>query len=400
MNPMSNPLRLAGEPIAPPPGPAVLAMGFRPFFFAAALFGAVVIPLWIVMFTGHVPPGGGLPATWWHAHEMLYGYTAAVLVGFLLTAVRNWTGGHMTAANGALGALVGLWVLGRVAHAPGVPGGWWSALPDMAFLLSTTFAIGRPLIKKGSRRNYGFLVALPVMAAASLGLHIAASGGGASLLRPSLDVPVAVMVGVMTIVAGRIVPMFTRNGLGVEFTRVAPIEAVLPYALAAVVAVAVLTLPAPVEAAVLVLAGALVLGRMAGWRSLQTFGAPLLWVLHIGHAWIGVGLALQGAAALGWVSPSAGLHAITAGAIGSLTVGMMARVSLGHTGRLLATSPMITASLAFVVLAGALRVTAAFLPDIGPLLHSAGAAWSLSLLLWLLVYTPIVWRPRADGKPG
>lgn len=373
-------------------------MGFRPFFLAAAFFGAIVMPLWLVMFAGALGPGGGLPPTWWHAHEMLLGYTGAVLAGFLLTAVRNWTGGHFTAANGSLAALVALWALGRVAHAPGVAGGWWSALPDVAWLLGTTVAIGRPLLRKGSRRNYGFLVALPMLAASSLGLHLALGAGWA--LRPSLDVPVAVIAAVMAVVAGRIVPMFTRNALELEPRRIEPLERVLPSVLGAVVVVAALDLPAMVEGAVLLTAGAALLVRMTGWNSLATLRAPILWILHIGHAWVGVGLALQGAASFGWAPPSAGLHAITAGAIGSLTLGMMARVSLGHTGRVLRVHGSISVAFGMMVLAGLLRVSAPFLGTPRMMLDSAGTLWSLSLILFLVVYTPILFRPRADGKPG
>jgi uncharacterized protein involved in response to NO len=206
------------------------------------------------------------------------------------------------------------------------------------------------------------------------------------------------------VVAGRIVPMFTANGLGVEPTRVAWAEKALPPVLVGVVATTILELPGAVEGAVLALAGALVLARMTGWRSLATRSAPLLWILHVGHAFLGVGLLLWAASAFTG-SPaaalrSAGLHAITAGAIGSLTLGMMARVSLGHTGRMLVSRPSITAAFGLMVAAGLLRMVAALLPGAAWLLHGAGAAWSLALLIFTVVYTPILTRPRADGKPG
>ncbi len=397
--PIGGSLRMVGDPVALPPGLPLMAMGFRPFFLGAALFGAVVIPVWLLLLTGKLGAGGGLPATWWHAHEMLLGYTGAVLAGFLLTAVRNWTGGRPTAANGSLAVLVGLWGLGRLAHAPGVPGGWWSALPDVAWLLGTTLAIGRPLWAARSWRNYGFLAALPALGAASLGLHLAAAGE-ASLLRPSLDGPVAIVVVIMVVVAGRIVPMFTRNGLGVETTRSMVVEKTLPYALGAIVVCALTRLPPAVEGAALAATGALLLLRMAGWRSYATRKSPLLWILHGGHAFIGIGLLLQAGAVFAWVSPSAGLHAITAGAIGSLTLGMMARVTLGHTGHALKVDHSTTLAFGLISLSAVLRVIASLVGTQGVLLQVAGSAWSLALLLWLGRNARVLLTRRPDGKPG
>ncbi len=393
---MKQPLRLAGEPIAPPPGPVVLAMGFRPFFILAALFGAVVMPLWLGVFTGRLGPGAGMLPTSWHAHEMFFGYTGAVLAGFLLTAVRRWSGGHLTAANGSLAALCTLWLVGRILHAPGVAGGWWSALPDVGWLLGTTVAIGRPLVRAGSRRNYGFLVALPLLAVASLGMHLSDE----PLRRQSLEVPIAVMAAIMAVVAGRIVPMFTRNALGVESTRVGWIEKVLPLGLGAVVVVTVAPSSDPVAGGVYGCVGMLVLGRMVGWKSLATVSAPLLWILHIGHFWIGAGLLLLGAAGFGLVEISAGRHAITAGAIGSLTLGMMARVSLGHTGRELRVTRLTSVAFMMMVLAGLLRVTASLVGTSQQLLNGAGALWGLSLTAFLVGYLPILVAARVDGKPG
>ena len=396
---MRESLRLAGEPIAPPPGPAVLAMGFRPFFLLAAAYGAVILPLWLVVHGGSLPPGGGLPPTWWHAHELLLGYTGAVLAGFLLTAVRHWSGGHPTAANGSLAALCGLWIAGRAAHAPGLDLGLWSAAPDVLWLLGTTWAIGRPLVRARSKRNYGFLVALPLLAAASLGMHLAADGV-AEAARPSLRVPVSVLAVIMAVVAGRIVPLFTRNALELEPRRFGLLERVLPLALGGVLLTALAPLPSALEAAALAAAGALLLVRMAGWNSLATLGTPILWILHVGHGFVGLGLLLQAGGALGVVPPSAGLHAITAGGIGSLTLGMMARVGLGHTGRPLRVSRPIVAAFALMVGAGALRVLAPVLGTPTALLHVAGTAWSVALLLFLFVYGPLLVAPRPDGKPG
>ena len=397
---MKIPLRLASDPLPSPPGPVVLATGFRIFFLTGAAFGALSVPLWLILLAGGVSPPSALPPAWWHAHEMIIGYGGAVLAGFLLTAVRMWTGGRATAANGALLLLALGWLAGRIVHLPGIPDlGPATALPDVAWLLGLTVAIGRPLLQAGSRRNYGFLVALPVLAAISAALHLART------TRPDLgstllDLGVIVIVAVLAVVGGRIVPLFTRNALPALGVGAVPTaERLLPPALGCALA-APLVGPGWTQAALLSVAGVVLAARMARWRSLGTRDEPLLWILHLGCWWLPVGLFAKAAGAVSLIPTAVGLHALGAGAIGSLTLGMLARVSLGHTGRRLAAGRIVTAAFLAMIGAGVVRAVAPLAGTPPWMLHAAGALWSLALLLWLIRFVPILLTARPDGQPG
>ncbi len=395
---MKIPLRLAGEPLPPPPGPVVLATGFRPFFLAAGVSGVLAVPLWLMLLYGGSSATSVLPGTAWHGHEMLFGYGGAVLAGFLLTAVRHWSGGRPTAANGPLALLVLAWVLGRVANAPGVPGGLWSAIPDVAWLLGLTWAIGKPLIQAKSKRNYGFLLALPLLAACTVALHHPAAVAWSSRL---LELVLMVFVAILAVVGGRIVPLFTRNArpeLGVE--SIPAIERLVPFALAAALLAPLVGDWPSAHAGLLGIAAAVLAARMVKWGSLGTRDEPLLWILHVGCVWLPVGLASLAAGTVGLMPASVGLHALSAGALGSLTIGMLGRVSLGHTGRTLAAGTGATVAFATMVAAGIARTVAPLFGTPTMLLMIAGTLWSVSLLVWLVVYTPILISPRADGKPG
>lgn len=392
---MKIPLRLAGEPLPPPPGPVVLATGFRPFFLGAAAFAVVGIPLWLVLLTA----GGktGLPGTQWHGHEMVFGYGGAVLAGFLLTAVRHWSGGRATAANGPLALLVLAWLAGRIVHLPGVPDfGVGAALPDVAWLIGITIAIGRPLVAAGSKRNYGFLVALPALAALTIALHLG-KWDGAFLLELAL----MIFVAILAVVGGRIVPLFTRNArpaLGVE--SIAAVEKIVPLGLALVVIAPFLRAVPGARAVFLVIGGGILLARMVRWRALGTRDEPLLWILHVGCWWLPVGLFALAAGSMAWIPAAVGTHALAAGALGSLTIGMLARVSLGHTGRPLTAPRSATVAFVAVVLAGLVRTAAPLFGTPTGMLHASGALWSLGFVAFLVGYARILVTPRADGKPG
>lgn len=384
-------LRLAGEPLPPPPGPILLATGFRPFFLLAALWGALAMPLWLLLLTrGGTTP---LPGAAWHGHESLVGYTGAVLAGFLLTAARHWSGGRPTAANGALGALVALWALGRIVHLPGVPGGWWTALPDAGWLLGVAVAIGRPLFAARSRRNYGLALAMGVLAALSVLSHSPAWASWA--LRTALAVEVAILA----VVSGRIVPLFTGNARAHADVRRASLEQAVGPACVLLAVLVALPTPPVLRTLVGLWAGGLLLARMGGWRTASTLDEPLLWVLHAGCAWLGFGVLLQAVAELLPGLVTVGRHAVTVGALGTLTLGMMARVSLGHTGRPLRAAPLATVGFALMIAAGLARVAAALVPDVH-LLWAAAGLWSSALLLWLVNALPALTTPRPDGKAG
>ena len=383
------------------------ASGFRPFFLAAALLAVLAVPLWLLVMSGSSSVGGGyLQPMGWHAHEMVFGFSSAVVAGFLLTAVKNWTG-RDTATGGALYGLALLWLLGRIVLLLG------SSLPkplvalvDLAFLPAVALALARPLVAAGSKRNYVMLAVLGALFAANLAVHLDALGvlEGWQLRASRAGVDIIVLLA--AIIAGRVIPMFTRNTTG--SARVASVKVLDVAALAAIAGYSILDVARPSSSAagVAALAAAvLVVARSAQWGSVPALRHPLLWILHFGHGWIAVGLALR-AASVAFVSvpPSAGTHALTVGAIGSLTLGMMARVSLGHTGRPLVVAPIMTTAFVLVTLAACLRV-------FGPLVGSSsvsylawlvvsGVAWSCAFALYVLGYAKILVSPRADGKPG
>jgi|SRR5579859_2511515 len=316
---------------------ALGAKGFRPFFLLAAVFAGAIVPLWILVLAGAARPAGYVDATSWHAHEMVLGYALAVMAGFLLTAVGNWTQ-RETLTGAPLLGLAGLWGLGRVAmlFAGVLPRGL-VALVDLAFLPALTVVLARPLVATGNRRNFVMLAVLGALFAADVVFHLAGVGVvGRGAARTACLVALDVVVLVTMIIAGRVFPMFTRNATGIAAVRSIPSLDLLT-----VVAMAILTLLdalVPGRAPASAFAGAvglLAAARAARWGARHTARHPLLWILHAGYGWLVAGLLLRALAALapGWLPGSLATHALTVGAVGSLTLGMMARVALGHTGR-------------------------------------------------------------------
>lgn len=396
------PLFGPSEPAARPAGVPVLAKGFRPFFPLAAAFAGFAVPLWLLVLSGTSSAPVTFDPIAWHAHEMIFGFTAAVLAGFLLTAVGNWTG-RETATGGALAGLVALWALGRVAVSAG------TALPrpiiaaiDLAFLPALAVIILRPLAATGNRRNFVMVGVLMALFASNLVMHLARD---AAVVRRASLVAVDIVVLVIALMAGRVVPMFTRNATRLDRVMSSPRLDVAALATVAVVTVLDATIgDAPAVLAVAPgLAAVLLAVRARRWGTLYTGRAPLLWILHLGYMFLPLGFALRAAGRLWSAIPSSSAtHALTAGGIGLMTLGMMARVPLGHTGRPLSVGwPM---SLAFVLasLAAILRTVAPFLDPSRWLysMRAAGALFSLAFAIYAVVFTPICLAPRVDGKPG
>ncbi len=404
---MPRALHLHGEIPAPASRPAValFAKGFRPFFLLASAFATLIVPLWLLIVRGHVTPRPYLDPMSWHAHEMVFGYVTAVIAGFLLTAVGNWTQ-RDTAVGAPLGALAGLWVAGRVAMllAGSLPRSL-SAIVDLLFLPALLIALGHPLLATRSRRNYGLLALVAALFAANLVMHLEALGVLAygAARRASLAAVDLVLV-VISVIAGRVFPMFTRNA-----TQVASIRSIRALDLLAVGGMVLLTLmdalafgsqPAAVLSGVVAVLAA---ARAVHWGARHSLRQPLLWILHAGYAWMIVGLVLRAVAGFEpSLFASLATHALTVGVIGSLTLGMMARVSLGHTGRVLAVARPIAWAFAAINLAAVLR---ALVPIVAPAsylaaLIASGTLWTLGFLAFLIVYAPILTKPRVDGKPG
>ncbi|HRE89738.1 MAG TPA: NnrS family protein [Myxococcota bacterium] len=379
----------------------IWALGFRPFFLLAALLVALWLPLWLGIHLG----GLGVPLVLdpgsWHAHELLFGFAGAVLAGFLLTAARNWTKGEVPTGR-SLMALVLLWVAGRLLM---LLGGDLPlavvAIVTCAFLPAVAVSLMRTLVKAKNRRNYAFPILLLVMGGFEVALFALDFAERRALLRASLDVVVVFLV----VMGGRVIPFFTRNALK-DATVSTPswLAWGATISTAALIPAGLLFVETPlVPAVVALVAGALNLARLSGWASLATRRNALLWVLHLGYLWVGLGLVLRGLSV--WVPELGGpslAHSLAIGALGTLVVGMMARVALGHTGRPLVAPRLMVAAFVLPTVAALLRVG---LPVVSPDLYSvamtsSGVAMSVAFLLFAIVYAPILTRPRVDGAPG
>lgn len=374
-------------------------LGFRPFYLLAAVFAALSVPLWIAQYYGwlSVFPHVGLS---WHMHEMVFGMVIAVVIGFLYTAGRNWTG-LWTPRKTHLAALAALWLAGRIAMLT-APAGVAAAI-DLLFLPFAAWPLYRVLQQSGNKRNLFLAGLLGLLTIANIVFHGAVLGWIA--VAPALPIQAAILIVVVieSVIGARVIPMFTANGAPGTKPIVHPKRDKIALALMASASLAwVFGLPAPAIAALASAAACAVLLRLAGWKPHRTLHVPLLWILHLSYGWIPIGFFLLALAALNVVSASAAFHALTVGSMAGLIIGMMTRTSLGHTGRPLASG---RAELAMYVLiqAGAFaRVWAAI--DMGAMHNSALIAstvcWSIAFLLYVVVYGPYLVRPRLDGREG
>jgi uncharacterized protein involved in response to NO len=376
------------------------ALGFRPFFLAAGVYAVLLMALWLAMLQGGVEPGS-LPPLVWHGHEMLFGFTVAVIAGFLLTAAQNWTG-IRTPSGKPLAALFLLWLAGRVAFLlPGVPAGLVAAV-DLAFLPVLALALALPILRAKQLHNYPFPVMLLALTVANALVHGEALGWTATASE-GLHLATYVVVTMIVVMGGRVIPSFTDNKLRTRARRWKAIEILVPVVTIGALLAAVVAPVSPATAVLAAIAAAVHAIRLAGWYTKQYWSVPLLWVLHLGYGWIALGFALLALAAAG-VGSAAGsaLHAFTAGAIGVLTLGMMARVSLGHTGRMLEPAALMSWAFAAANLAALVRVA---VPLVLPQAYATGMAvagglWTVAFVLFAAIYTPVLLRPRVDGKPG
>ena len=384
-------------------GGSLAGKGFRPFFILAAAFAAALMPLWLLALAGLVRPTAYFDATTWHAHELIFGYAGAVIAGFLLTAASNWTT-RETLTGPPLLAVAALWCAARIAFVtPGLPREVTAAL-DLAFLPAIALSIARPIAASRSRRNYVMVAVLFALWVANATIHLDVLGLLPEWRRRGALVGVDLVILLIVVMAGRILPMFTRNATGVASIRSHPrldlAASGAVFALLAVDAVAPGSGWAELLAAA---AGLATAARAAHWGMRHTLGHPLLWILHVGCAWIPIGLALRVAAHFTSAIPvSIATHALTVGAIGAVTLGMMARVSLGHTGRRLVVGWPITAAFALVTGAAMIRVIAPLfdMRAYRASLFASGGLWTLAFGLFLAVFAPVLMTARADGTPG
>jgi uncharacterized protein involved in response to NO len=364
---------------------ALFALGFRPFYLLAGAYAALAVPVWVLQYVDWLPILDPL----WHAHEMLFGYAFAVIAGFLLTAVRAWTG-VPTPAGAALAAIAALWLCARILAFHSLPA---AALADAAFALAVAWGIGRPLVASRNR-NWFFIVLVLALGAASSAFQ--------NLPRAALATGLDLVLLVMVIIGGRVIPGFTNNAIpGAGARRISWLEYAATGSVLLLLILDLFNFRQAASIAALV-AAAVHAARLSLWAPLRTRARPILWILHLSYAWIVVHLALRGCAGFGLVAPTLATHALTIGAIGGLTLGMMTRTARGHTARPLVAGRAETVAYVLVQLAAAVRV---FLPLLLPAAYVPAVAlsavlWSAAFAVFVVVYYPILSRPRLDGQPG
>lgn len=380
-------------------GPAFYSHGFRSFFMFAGIWGAMAMSVWVVLLAMGIPIPSRMAGVDWHMHEMVFGYAPAVIAGFLLTAVPNWTG-RLPILGWPNALLSGLWVLGRVAifYSAYLPL-WAAPIIDVSFLIIFAWVIGTEIIAAKNWRNLKVLVILIALAATNILFHFEAIYGFA-YEGYSIRLGVGIIVLLITIIGGRVIPSFTRNWLvkqgksrlpqprgrvddGVEFATglLLIIWVVVPEGAGAGVGWALLAL--------------FHLYRLWRWVGWQTFAEPMVAILHAGYLFIPLGFFMLAARNL---FPDLGLplipHAWMVGAIGVMTLAMMSRASLGHSGRPIQSNWVVNTIFALIIGAALLRMTVDFMPGNLGLLHSSALAWIAGFSVFILGYFPIFTKPR------
>ncbi|SFC24943.1 NnrS family protein [Tropicimonas isoalkanivorans] len=379
-------------------GPALFSGGFRPFFLAATLFGLCVVPVWLFVWRGDIALAGPFPAIDWHVHEMIFGYGAAVLAGFLFTAVPNWTG-RMPARGWPLALLLLLWLAGRMAvwGALGIPG-IGVFFVDQAFLLAVVAMIVREIVAGRNWRNLRVVIPVALLWVTNVAFHFQVMSDGSTEAVRRLGI--AILVFLIMLIGGRIVPSFTRNWLakaGIQRMPVPPNRFDALCIAVGVVALLIWSLaPEAVATAIIAsVAAALHLARLLRWRGVATWRSPLLWMLHVAYLTIPFGLLAAAVAAMGWVGASVPVHVFGIGAVGGMTVAVMMRATMGHTGRALSAGPVLTTAFAFVLAATITRIagTMEFWPGVDGILL-AGVFWTAAFALLVFRLAPWLLREK------
>ena len=381
-------------------GPAILSWGFRPFFLFGALWAAVAMAMWLAWIVGGAAPPGRFAPVDWHVHELLWGWLAAIFAGFLLTAIPNWTG-RLPVMGAPLAGLAGLWLLGRAAVLLS------EALPPalvaagaLAAPVALLAVAGREIVAGRAWRNLPVLGLVALHAAGGALFHWEAASGGLAVGGYGARLGIASAVGMVLLIGGRITPSFTRNWLA----RRAPGPLPAPMGrfdaaallLAAVALTAWTAAPgAPASGWLTLAAGLAHCARLARWAGWRTLAEPMVTVLHAGYGFAALGMLLTAWAILGDAPPVAGLHAWTAGAAGVMTLAVMTRASLGHTGRALTAGAGVSVLYLAAILGALARILAAFQPAQLWLTHAAAALWIIAFGGFVALY----WRVLTAPKP-
>jgi uncharacterized protein involved in response to NO len=378
-------------------GLPLFALGFRPFYLLAAAFAAASVPAWVATQLGWESTLRiDLP---WHMHEMVFGFVLAVVIGFLYTAGRNWTG-LWTPRGAHLAALAGLWLAGRVAML--APSPFLAAVVDGAFLPCAAWPLYQVLKRSGNRRNMFLAGLLGLLTLANLLFH--ASVLGLVRLDPLRPIHGAIMLIVVieAVIGGRVIPMFTANAVpGTKPVQHAERDRIALALTALAGAAWAFPFPAPLAAALAAAAAVAQLTRLLGWKPQRTLKQPLLWILHLSYAWIPLGFIALACAELGLAPLSAAVHLLAVGALAGLILGMVTRTALGHTGRALRAGRAETACYVLIQAGVLARFAAAVVPAWRePALVLAAACWSSAFALYFTTYFPYLTAPRIDGREG
>ncbi|MCC6919334.1 MAG: NnrS family protein [Alphaproteobacteria bacterium] len=385
--------------------PPFLRAGFRPFFLGGALWALTVMTLWVCFLAGELDLPTAFDALAWHRHEMLFGYLGAVIAGFLLTAIPNWTG-RLPMAGRGLAALAGLWLCARLALLFSAPLGPLPAfLADVGFLAALAAVAAREVLA-AHNRNLPVVLVVTLLAVAN-GLDHAEQFGAPIPTGLGWRLGFGLVLMLVSLIGGRIIPSFTRNWLAKQGRQQGlPTQPgrfdMATLAATAVAMVSWVALPdSPYAGALLIVASVLQAVRLSRWSGLHTMAEPLVFILHVSYAWLPLGLLLLGASTFSdHVPPAAALHALSAGGMASMTLAVMTRATLGHTGRDLHADGWTLAIYVLVNLGAAVRVSAPVLPvDFLGAMSLAGTLWAGAFVLFVLAYGPSMLRARPDGRP-
>ena len=386
-------------------GPTLLSYGFRPFFLFGAIYAALAILAWLPIFGGELALRTAFGPIDWHVHEMLYGYLPAIVTGFLLTAIPNWTG-RLPIQGMPLLVLVIVWLAGRVAVTFSAEIGWLTAaIIDVGFLVLVIAAAAREIIAGNNWRNLRVIVMVTLLLAGNVAFHLEAHVNGSAEYGARIGMAAVVLL--LAVIGGRIIPSFTRNWLARENPGRLPVPfgrfdvAVILFS-AATLALWIALPSGKVTAAALAAAGALHIVRLARWAGDRTWRDRFVLILHVGYAFVPIGFLLAGAAAIDWVPADTGTHAWMVGAAGTLTLAVMTRASLGHTGNALNASAMTQAIYAAVVISALARICASLEPAWNePLLHIAAFAWAAAFLGFAVSFGPLlIGAQRGKAAPS
>ncbi|MFK5986933.1 MAG: NnrS family protein [Pseudomonadota bacterium] len=379
---------------------ALFNLGFRPFFLFATFSAIILIALWVANFSGWIKLSGYYQFIDWHSHEMLFAYSFAVIAGFLLTAVTNWTG-LKTIEKTPLAMLSVLWLVARFLPFFAIDG-IWIALCDLLFSLLVALGVAIPIIRSKQKHNLIIVAVLLLLTLANLLVHLQHLGYSQTLASGNALAIYSILM-ILTVVTGRVVPFFTRIVIQYDMPKVNPLlEKFLIAQLLLMAIVDMFSLPSIVMFIVAITGAMAHILRVKPWFDRRLLATPILWVLYAGYLWLIIGFIMHALAAINLITSNIAIHAWTIGAIGLLTYGMMARVSLGHTGRDMVISKLVVAGFVLIFMAAIVRV---FLPIVFAdsylfWVQLSGLLWIVAFILFAYVYSMMYLQPRVDGRSG